>query len=245
MLVGVCSIEREKQLPVAALPYEWIRGPIRRACAEVRQMPIYDFIDNMKRASDFKRLAEQFCIFSPAFVKAMGVMLANVKLDNSRLISLLAEHISEEANHPQMLRDWMLEQGFWRSSNDLTKVVPTLESESFVNFLLRLGAEGDQEIYLAALNFGIESCSHDFFSRVSKRLNQIKMGHLYFDIHGTVDEKHCSLGEGLVSVLRPAPRRAEVILRTALQGISLWAAALHAPIGIKIMPDFTLEGTLI
>ncbi len=225
-------------------PYWWIKGPIERACEEVRRTPVFTHVDSMRNPKDFQAIAEQFCLFSPGFVKAMGVMLSQVRLDDSELISVLAQHIHEEASHPRMLVDWMVRQGLFKGEGDLKHVVPTTESSAFLDFLLRLGAEGDAETYLCALNFGIERCSHDFFGRVAERMNFIGAGHEYFDLHGTVDVAHSSLGENLVAPFAGDLARAVQIQRKVLQGISLWTAALHAPIGIKLLLDFNPNGTL-
>lgn len=66
----------------------------------------------------------------------------------------------------------------------------------------------------------------------------------YFDVHVEADEHHSIMGMEYLDPQDPESPRGRQLIAKALEGIGLWAAMLHSWIGIEMLPQFNLDGTL-
>ncbi|MCX7571315.1 hypothetical protein OS242_15285 [Tumebacillus sp. DT12] len=87
-------------------------------------------------------------------------------------------------------------------------------------------------------------CSNHFFIEMSKKLDELGANDPYFTVHVEADEHHSILGLDHLEPITDAHYQ-EVVIRKALEGISLWAFMLNSWIGVNRMPQFDLNGELI
>ncbi|WLQ14967.1 iron-containing redox enzyme family protein [Hahella aquimaris] len=230
--------------------HAWLVEPIYRASDHITRLPFFTWVRNLNDARQFKPVAEQLYYHSATFPKVLGLMLGMTSLRNNPMMPFYAKHAFGEADHHMLLRDWMLQHGLIRHASELDNVITSLYTNACVNMAYQLAIEQDQEKWLVAINSGIERCSNDFFKVVAPKMYELNAGHCYFDIHVEADEHHSIMGlEYLTSFPENSDiadsHRAKVLLRKALEGVSLWGAMLHSWIGVDYLPRFDDEGELI
>jgi hypothetical protein len=223
--------------------YDWISGPIQRASNYVRQMPFFEFVDNMKSPRDFKDAGLQLYYHSATFPKVMGLMLGLTPLAENHMMSFYAEHASGESTHHQMLLQWMLDRQVIGSADEISQVIPTIETNACVNLAYQMAIEQDRDKWLVSLNCGIERCSNEFFKAVAPKMHAMGAGDPYFDVHVEADEHHSIMGLDYITK-DPSEHRKSVLVAKSLEGITLWAAMIHSWIGITAVPVFANDGTL-
>ncbi|WP_374352451.1 iron-containing redox enzyme family protein [Chitinimonas sp.] len=231
----------EQVLLELASRHAWIVEPIARASQYVRNMPFFEFIEGMQSPMQFKPVAVELYHHSATFPKVMGLMLGLTPMSENHMMPFYAEHAFGEGPHHRMLYDWMIRHQIISGPEELGRVIPSVETNACVNLAYQMAMEQDRDKWLVALNCGIERCSNDFFKVVAPKMHALGAGHAYFDVHVEADEHHSIMG---LDYIHPDldSRRQRVLVAKAMEGITLWAAMLHAWIGMTAVPVFDLEG---
>lgn len=224
--------------------HAWIVDPIYRASNLVKEMPFFDWLKQIKSPIEFKPAAVQLYHHSATFPKVMGLMLGNTPMSENHMMPFYAKHAYGEADHHQILMNWMLKHKLLNSPKEMDEVITTPETNACVNLAYQLAIEQDRAKWLVTINSGIERCSNDFFKAVSPKMHEIGAGDTYFDIHVEADEHHSIMGLNYIDVLDPESPRGRALIAKALEGIGLWAEMIHSWIGIEISSSFNLDGTL-
>lgn len=238
--------EKVDQQKLGALTkrHAWIADPIHRASAAVLDMPFYTWLKGIKTAQDFKPAAVQLFHHSATFPKVMGLMLGTTPMSENHMMKYYAKHAYGEADHHEMLMDWMVRHEVLRDRDEMAYVIPTTATNSCVNLAYQLAIEADRYKWVLTINSGIERCSNDFFKAVAPKMHEIGAGDPYFDIHVEADEFHSIMGMEHLEPQDSDSARGRHLLAKSLEGISLWAAMLHSWIGVEMLPQFNLDGTL-
>jgi hypothetical protein len=231
----------EQVLQELAEKHRWIVDPISRASRYVRNMPFFDFIEDMQSHHEFKPVALDLYHHSATFPKVMGLMLGLTPLSENHMMPFYSEHAFGEAPHHRMLFDWLVTNRVICGAEELNRHITTVETNACVNLAYQMAMEQDRDKWLVALNCGIERCSNDFFKVVAPKMHALGVGHAYFDVHVEADEHHSIMGLDYIHGDLDT-RRQRVLIAKALEGITLWAAMLHSWIGISAVPVFDLEG---
>lgn len=234
-----------QQLSKLEHQHRWLTGPLYAASDAVLKMPFYSWLDEIDNAKTFGKAAKQLYYHSATFPKVLGLMLGLSSQKDNGMMPFYAKHIFGEADHYQLLLQWMLQNGIIGKFSDVDDVILTPETNACINFAYRLAAEQDKEKWLVAINSGIERCSNHFFQRASKKMHEIGAGHIYFDVHVEADEHHSIMGLAHIEPHAYDSVRGQQLIASALEAVSLWAAMLHSWIGISIHPQFNLQGDLI
>ncbi len=224
--------------------HAWIVEPIYRASDLVSQTPFFSWLEDIKDPKEFKPAAVQLYYHSATFPKVMGLMLGLTALSENPMMSFYSKHAYGEADHHQMLMEWMLQHGLLRSASEIKEVIPTLETNACVNYAYQMAVEQDRDKWLVGLNSGIERCSNAFFKMVAPKMHQVGAGDAYFDVHVEADEHHSIMGLEYIDPQSPDSFRGRQLITKALEGISLWAGMLNSWIGIDLTPKFNLDGSL-
>ncbi|AFY56468.1 hypothetical protein Riv7116_4028 [Rivularia sp. PCC 7116] len=226
------------------IKHAWITEPIFRASEAVKQMPFFDWVAQIHSPSEFKPVALQLYYHSATFPKVMGLMLGNTPMSENHMMPFYAKHAYGEADHHQMLMDWMLKYNLLNNSQEIEEIIPTPETNACVNLAYQLAIEQDRAKWLVTINSGIERCSNDFFKAVAPKMHELGAGDSYFDIHVEADEHHSIMGMDYIEPVDPQSLRGRQLIAKALEGITLWAAMLHSWVDIEYFPVFNLDGTL-
>jgi len=224
--------------------HKWIVEPIYNASNYVKNMPFFTWLKNVEDPKDLKDVACQLYYHSDTFPKVMGLMLALTPLSESKMMPFYAKHAYGEADHSQMLLNWMLKHNIIEHEQELKDTIITKETNACVNYAYQMAIEQDREKWLVGLNSGIERCSNDFFKAISPKMHDLNAGDDYFDVHVEADEHHSIMGLEYIDCYEPDSQRGKVLISKALEGIELWASMLHSWIGISTHPKFYLDGTI-
>jgi hypothetical protein len=224
--------------------HAWIVGPIYRASDAVLKMPFYEWVHSLKEPIDFKPAAIQLFHHSATFPKVMGLMLGTTPMSENHMMKYYSKHAYGEADHHEMLRDWMVRHKLLGHASEMDAVIPTVATNACVNLAYQLAIEADRYKWVLTINCGIERCSNDFFKAVAPKMSQIGAGDPYFDIHVEADEFHSIMGMEHLDPQDPNTIRGRHLIAKSLEGISLWAAMLHSWIGINMIPQFNLDGSV-
>lgn len=231
-------------LEALRVKHEWLVEPLYRASDTLREMPFFQWVQELKSPVEFKPAALQLYHHSATFPKVMGLMLGNTPMSENFMMPFYAKHAFGEADHHQLLMSWMLEHGVLQSADEINHVVTTPETNACVNLAYQLAVEQDRAKWLVAINCGIERCSNDFFKAVAPKMHEMGAGHIYFDVHVEADEHHSIMGLEFIDAHDSNSPRGKQLISKALEGVSLWAAMLHSWINIDLFPRFNLDGTL-
>jgi hypothetical protein len=223
----------------------WIVEPIYRASDAVLKMPFFEWLANIQTAQEFKPAAVHLYYHSATFPKVMGLMLGYTSMGENWMMPFYAKHAYGEADHHEMLMQWMLRHNLLKSREEINEVITTLETNACVNYAYQMAIEQDRNKWLVGLNSGIERCSNDFFKMVSPKMHAIQAGDAYFDVHMEADEHHSIMGLDYIEPHDSSGFRGRQLISKALEGISLWAAMLNSWIGVDYLPKFDLDGALI
>lgn len=234
-----------QELELLEKKHNWIVEPIYKASTYVKNMPFYEWIENLDNPEDFKEAGCQLYYHSDTFPKVMGLMLALTPLKESSMMPFYAKHAYGESDHSQMLLDWMIKYGLVKDYEEINDVIITKETNACVNYAYQMAIEQDREKWLVGLNSGIERCSNDFFKAISPKLHSLNVGDEYFDVHVEADEHHSIMGLDYIEQYDPNSKRGQILVSKALEGIELWASMIHSWIGIYTYPKFDLKGNLI
>lgn len=233
-----------EQLERVRQQHSWIVGPIEKASDLILEMPFFSIVNEMKSVHEFKRCATQLWYHSATFPKVMGLMLGLTPLSENSMMEFYSAHAYGEATHHEMLMQWMLKHGLLNDRKEIEEFIPTLETNACVNLAYQMAIEQHRNKWLACLNSGIERCSNQFFKVVSKKMHELGAGDAYFDVHVEADEHHSIMGlEYLTEVTTDQER--DILVKKALEGISLWAAMLHSWVDISALPHFNRDGSLV
>jgi hypothetical protein len=224
--------------------HSWITEPIFRASEIVKQMPFFEWIEQLKSPLEFKPAAVQLFYHSATFAKVMGLMLGHTPLSENHMMPFYAKHAFGEADHHELLMLWMLKHQILKNRQEIEEFVVTPETNACVNLAYQLAIEQDRAKWLVTINSGIERCSNDFFKAVAPKMHELGVGDVYFDIHVEADEHHSIMGMDYLQPEDPDSIRGRQLIGKALEGITLWAAMLHSWIDIELFPVFNLDGTL-
>lgn len=222
----------------------WVADPIIRAAEAILKEPFFIWLENVNSVEELKPIVTQLWYHSATFPKVMGLMLGLTSLKENHMMPFYALHTYGEADHHEMLMQWMLKQGILQERAEIENVIPTIATNACVNLVYQMAIEQDRSKWLACLNSGIERCSNHFFIKMSEKLDKLGANDAYFTVHVEADEHHSILGLDYLEK-SDSPQRQEVIIRKALEGISLWGFMLNSWIGINRMPEFDLEGNLL
>jgi hypothetical protein len=234
----------QAQINELANRHSWIVDPLYRASDAVLQMPFYKWVQSLKTPRDFKHAAVQLYHHSATFPKVMGLMLGTTPMSENHMMPYYSKHAYGEADHHEMLMAWMLRHGILRNREEMADVIPTVATNACVNLAYQLAIEADRYKWVLTINSGIERCSNFMFKALSPKMHEIGAGDPYFDIHVEADEFHSIMGMEHVTPQDPDTTRARQLIAKALEGVSLWAAMLHSWIGIEMLPQFDLDGSL-
>ena len=241
---GAYEIINAAELERVRLQHNWSAEPIYKASEVVKTLPFFEWVEELKSPQEFKTAAIQLYYHSATFPKVMGLMLGLTSLGENPMMPFYAKHAFGEADHHQMLMRWMLEHKILKNPQEIENVIPTLETNACVNLAYQLAIEQDRAKWIVTINSGIERCSNDFFKAVAPKMHQLGAGDPYFDVHVEADEHHSIMGMNYIESLHPESPRGRVLIATALEGVSLWAAMLHSWIDIDLVPHFELDGSL-
>ena len=234
-----------KKLETLEAKHNWIVEPIYKASTYVKNMPFYDWIENLNNVQDFKGAGCQLYYHSDTFPKVMGLMLGLTPLKETAMMPFYAKHAYGEADHSQMLLDWMINHNLVKDSQQVRDVIITKETNACVNYAYQMAIEQDREKWLVGLNSGIERCSNDFFKAIAPKMHKLGVGHEYFDVHVEADEHHSIIGLDYIEQYEADSIRGKILIAKALEGIELWASMIHSWIGISTYPKFNLKGEII
>lgn len=233
----------EEELERVRKQHAWVADPIIKASEEVLKEPFFKWLKDVKSIDELKSVVTQLWYHSATFPKVMGIMLGLTSLKENHMMPFYALHIYGEADHHEMLMQWMLKQGILENREEIDRHIPSVATNACVNLVYQLAIEQDRSKWLACLNSGIERCSNHFFIEMTKKLDELGANDPYFTIHVEADEHHSILG--LDHLEEGADEfRQEVIVKKALEGISLWGFMLNSWIGVNRMPEFDLQGNL-
>lgn len=238
------EVVTEEELERVRKKHSWVADPIIRASEKVLEEPYFKWLQNVKDVRELKPVVTQLWYHSATFPKVMGLMLGLTSLKENHMMPFYALHIYGEADHHEMLMQWMLKQGILKDRSEIDRVIPTTATNACVNLVYQIALEQDRSKWLACLNSGIERCSNHFFIEMSKKLDELGANDPYFTVHVEADEHHSILGLDHLEEASDEHRK-EVIIRKALEGISLWAFMLNSWIGVNRMPEFDLNGDLV
>jgi hypothetical protein len=156
-----------------------------------------------------------------------------------------AKHAYGEADHSQMLLDWMIKHHLIENYQQARNVIITKETNACVNYAYQMAIEQDREKWLVGLNSGIERCSNDFFKAFAPKMHKLGVGDEYFDVHVEADEHHSIMGLDYIEQHDSDSVRGKILIAKALEGIELWASMIHSWIGISTYPKFNLKGEIV
>ncbi|MGP3781017.1 iron-containing redox enzyme family protein [Bacillus sp. 4A_MP3] len=234
----------EEELERVRKQHSWVADPIIKASEEILNEPFFKWLENVQHVKDLKSVVTQLWYHSATFPKVMGVMLGLTSLKENHMMPFYALHIYGEADHHEMLMQWMLKQNILENREEIDRHIPSNATNACVNLVYQLAIEQDRSKWLACLNSGIERCSNHFFIKMSEKLEELGANDPYFTVHVEADEHHSILGLEHLEDDQNEFRR-EVVIRKALEGISLWGFMLNSWIGVNRMPEFDLEGNVL
>ena len=222
--------------------HAWVAEPLFRASTYVRTMPFFEWIEELRAPEDFRPAAVQLFHHSATFPKIMGLMLALTPFSENHMMPFYARHAFGEADHHELLMQWILKHEVLRSRQEMDEVLITPATNSCINLGYRLALEADRYAWVLTLNSGIERCSNDLFKALAPKMRSLGAGDVYFDVHVEADEHHSIMGMDYLEPQDPASARGRQLVARALEGVTLWAAMLHSWIGIDVLPQFGLDG---
>lgn len=224
--------------------HAWVTEPLYRASESILMMPFYKWIDNLHSPVEFGPAATQLYYHSAAFPKAIGLMLGMTPFSERRMMKHYAKHAYGEADHHEMLLRWMLKYDIISTPADIESIIPSPATNACINLAYQLALEADYYKWIATINCAIEKCSNDFFQAVAKKVCALGAADAYFDIHVEADEFHSIMGLEHLEPLDPNSLMARQVVAKALEGVTLWTAMLHSWIGMSLVPQFQLDGTM-
>ena len=225
--------------------HSWIVDPIYRASEAVLETPFFAWLDGLQSVREFRPAAVQLYYHSATFPKVMGLMLAHTSMAKNGMMPFYAKHAFGEADHSEMLMQWMLKHGVIHSREEINEVITTLETNACVNYAYQMALEQDRDKWLVGLNSGIERCSNDFFKRASPKMHALGAGDEYCDVHVEADAHHSIMRLDYIKLQSPTSFRGKQLIAKALEGISLWAAMLNSWIGVDCLLKFDETGRLL
>jgi hypothetical protein len=223
--------------------HAWITAPIERASDHLLTLPFFDWVQSIRSPMDFRPAALQLWHHSATFPKVMGLMLGLTSMSENHMMPFYAKHAFGEADHNQLLMNWMLRHGLLNDAAEIEEVIPSVETNACVNIAYQIALEQDRQKWLVTINSGIERCSNHLFKVVAQKMHEIGAGHEYFDVHVEADEHHSIMGLEHMKPEDPHSRRGKALIAKALEGITLWGAMLHSWIGAPQIPHFRLDGS--
>jgi hypothetical protein len=225
--------------------HAWLVEPLYRASEAIVEMPFFTWVRKLESPRAFAPVAVQLYHHSATFPKVMGLMLGLTGMGENAMMPFYAKHAFGEADHHQLLMQWMLRHGILGAPEEMEDVIPTLETNACVNLGYQLAMEQDRAKWLVTINSAIERCSNDFFKVVAPTMRGLGAGDVYFDVHVEADEHHSIMGLQHLSPLDPGSARGTQLIAKGLEGIALWGSMLHSWIGISLHPRFDVHGHLI
>ena len=234
----------EARLAELTAAHAWIVEPITTASDAVLELPFFSWVDSLASPRDFAPAAVQLYHHSATFPKVMGLMLGTTPFSENAMMPFYAKHAFGEADHHQMLLQWMLCHGVVDDPSDIDDVVVTRQTNACINQAYQLAIEADRAKWIVTVNCGIERCSNHFFTRVAPKMHLLGAGHEYFDLHVEADEHHSVMGLEHIDPVDPDSQRGRQLVAKALEGIALWAEMLHSWIGQETTISFSDDGRL-
>ncbi|MGG1759344.1 hypothetical protein NNG64_14320 [Bacillus siamensis] len=98
----------EEELERVRKQHSWVADPIIKASEEILNEPFFKWLENVQHVKDLKSVVTQLWYHSATFPKVMGVMLGLTSLKENHMMPFYALHIYGEADHHEMLMQWML-----------------------------------------------------------------------------------------------------------------------------------------
>jgi len=224
--------------------HQWIVDPIEKAASSIQESPFFEWLKEMTTPLQFGESAKQLFYHSVTFPKGMSLMGALSPIKKGKMLPFYTGHAYTEADHHQILLDWMLKHKIIRRKEDIFCTIPSLETNNCINLAYELAIEQNEEKWIAGINTGIELCSNLFFQVVAKKMHDIGAGHEYFDIHVEADQYHSVMGLEYISDYSSNPEKGAEILDAALRGISLWGSMINSWVGIFYIPKFRQDGSI-
>jgi len=224
--------------------HAWIAEPLIRACDEVAKMPFFQWLEALKSPHEFLSAAQQLYYHSATFPKVMGLMLGISAMGENHMMPFYAKHAFSESDHHELLLQWMLKHSLLDRREQIKEVILSTETNACINQAYQLAIAQDRDMWIIAINCGIERCSNEFFKMVAPKMRELGAGDLYFDLHVEADEHHSIMGLKYLPQVDPNSFRAKQLVAKGLEAISLWAAMLHSWIDMDIHPKFNLDGSL-
>jgi len=225
--------------------HEWLTKPLYAASDALLKMPFFEWLNNIESPEAFKESAKQLYYHSATFPKVLGIMLGFSTHQENTMMPYYAKHIYGEADHHQLLANWLLKNHLVNDHKEIEETIVTLETNACINLAYRLAAEQDREKWIVAINCGIERCSNDFFKQLAPKMRKLGVGDCYFDIHVEADEHHSVMGLEYIQSYANDSQRGQQLVAIALEAVALWGAMLHSWIKIDVHPRFDLTGKLV
>ncbi len=236
------EINQEK-LDTLQKKHEWIVEPIYNASRNILKTPFYEWLSSIESPVAFKNVAVPLYYHSATFPKVIGLMLGLTPLSENFMMPFYAKHAYGEADHHEMLMDWMLEHNLLNKKEDIDSFYPNTETNACVNYAYQMAVEQYRDKWLVGLNSDIERCSNDFFKAISPKMHSLGVGDDYFDVHVEADEHHSIMGLEYIECQSANSIRGKALITKALEGIELWGKMINSWVGVDLNCKFNLNGT--
>lgn len=225
--------------------HSWILNPIENAISHICKSTFFEWVKNIDNPIEFENVATQIFHHSATLPKSLGLMLATTPINEGHFYQIYAKHIQDEAPHHIMLLEWMVNNKIINDTTVAYDTIPTIETNACINIGYEIALSRDHEAWITCMNCGIERAFFEFFSRIAPKMNELGVGHQYFDVHVSADAEHSVMGLDLIKPHDPDSLRGRSLIVKALGGLTLWSSMIHSWIGIQNHLNFDLQGNAI
>src|SRR3954451_10867397 len=84
--IGSYEIVDQAKIDFLRTEHAWVTEPIYRASDLVKEMPFFEWVENLKSPLEFKPAATQIYYHSATFPKVMGLMLGTTPLSENHMM---------------------------------------------------------------------------------------------------------------------------------------------------------------
>lgn len=208
--------------------HDWLLKPLERSIDDGRVSPFFEWVENIRKPTDFAPAAQQIFWHSLSFPRAIGLMMAGISFEASEVLPVLSKHAFEEADHHILLSRWMIKHGLIGQHSELKGFAPSLETSACINVGYEIALQRDVEKWLVVYNCAIEACSQQLFQVLASQMTSIGCGDKYFDIHVGADEEHKRMGLDFIGDHSPTSLRGRELVDKGLESVALWRRMLDS-----------------
>jgi len=139
---------KQESLDQLRQEHAWIAEPLIRASDAVKEMPFFTWLRTIQTPGAFGESAKQLYFHSATFPKVMGLMLAVTPFTENAMMHFYAKHAYGEADHYELLTQWMLRHGIIKDRRELEEMIVTPETNACINLAYQLALEQDREKWI-------------------------------------------------------------------------------------------------